>query len=237
MKDKCFAGDGNRSITYTFTQNRDLIESYSLLRKRIYMQEFNLDDFSDHEDGLDGKPYTYFIIIRDGETVIGGARLIVRRKHSHVLLPLETPTMRMQDMLPDILLKGKAYGEIDRTVLEPSYRQGAIAQENMRQIALASKELGMDYMFSIGPAVQIRNNRRHCAHWGIDFHILNTVKVPDQPCYRGRQMYLSLSDINTQFPERREGELLNPDVPVTMPMEEPFYLVHNVAEAALTTAL
>lgn len=189
-------------ITYTFTRDANLLGQYFELRKEIYMQDFNLNDFSDHEDDYDNKEYTHILVVCDKDKIIGGSRIIIHPKKSDVLLPVESQSFSLKDTFPDLALENKSYSEVNRTVLLPEYRQGKIGENIVYNVILHSKVCGAEYLFAIGPAVQARNNRKHCRKFGINFNIMEEVTVPDKASYHGRKMYLARVDLNdVVFPD------------------------------------
>lgn len=185
----------NCDIKYQFTRDQNLLDQYFELRKRIYIQDFNLLDFADHEDNYDDKEYTHILVICDDNRVIGGARIIIHNKNSSELLPIESESFLLKDIFPDLLLHNKSYSEVNRTVLLPEYRQGKIGEEIVRLCALKSKLCGADYLFTVAPKIQARNNRKHCSNLGINFTIFDDISVPEKPSYRGKRMFLTLTKL------------------------------------------
>lgn len=191
----------NETISYHFTHDTNLLDQYFELRKNIYIQDFNLQDFSDHEDNYDDKEYTHILVICDGNRVIGGARIIVHQRNSDEILPIESEFFRLKDTFPNLSLHNKSYSEVNRTVLLPEYRQGKIGEEIVRLCALKSKLCGADYLFTVAPKVQARNNRKHCSNLGINFTIFENISVPEKPSYRGKRMFLTLTNLQQPLPK------------------------------------
>jgi len=185
----------NYDITYQFTHDKNLLDQYFELRKEIYIQDFNLQDFADHEDNFDDKEYTHILVVCDGDRVIGGSRVIIHNKNSDIILPIESDSFLLKDILPELSLHNKSYSEVNRTVLLPEYRQGKIGEGIVHRVILYSKELGADYLFTVAPKIQARNNRKHCSNLAINFTIFDNISVPEKPSYRGKRMFLTLTNL------------------------------------------
>jgi len=190
-------------ISYGFTKNPYDLNQYYTIREDVYTSHFKLQDYSTHEDIYDEQEFTKILVIKDGEKIVGGARIIFHYKNSGTLLPFETMDFQLANELPQYNLKNKSYCEVDRTALLPEYRQGGIGEKIVELATIESKLSGADYLFTIGPAIQVRNNRRHCYNLGINFKVLDNVP-PEHPSYEGKRMYLTVTDLNKVKLERYE---------------------------------
>lgn len=186
----------NKAALYQFTHDNSLLRRYFSLRKDIYIKDFNLHNFSDHEDNYDNHENTDILVVTKGNAVIGGSRLIISPQYSDHLLPLESNNFRLKNMFPDLKLHSLSYCEANRTVVHSDYRDGQILKEMICQLVLRAQAYGIRYFFTIGPAIQIRNNKRHCDSLGIHFEIMSDITVPDKPAYRGRKMYFAITDLH-----------------------------------------
>lgn len=188
------------TISYTLARDEKTLNQYFDLRKKVYMSDFELTDFTDHEDEFDTPEKSLFLVITDKDNVIGGMRITTHKKLSDSILPLEHEGFYLQDVFnePDILTA--AYTEVSRTVLLPEFRDGIVSTEMYRYCYALNKEIDADYLFSVSPAIQARNTRRRCKSIGIDFRIRQDIAVPDRPYYHGKKMYFAYIDMHYNTP-------------------------------------
>ncbi len=189
------------NIHFTFTRDPLLLQQYFKVRDEVYEEYFRLPSASLIHDDYDDNLGTDFLIVSDGKEVIGGARIIFRLPKSSFLLPFESDDFLLIRVLPDYDLDSKMYCEVDRTVLREPYRRGHVGREIVRQVAYYSKNKGADYLFTVDPPVQARNNKRHCSALGIDFRICTDIDVPDTPAFNGVKMFLTITDLKCPVPE------------------------------------
>jgi hypothetical protein len=184
------------NISFLFTRNKELLQQYYMLREQIYVQDFNLSDFSEHIDDYDEKEYTSILVVCDKGKVIGGVRVIFREQFSDTLLPIESEKFLLKNVLPKLALEDKSYTEINRLVLLREYRNGVVSQQILSMLVAKSKLLGANYFFAISPLVQARSYRKLYNQIGVDFKIMDEVNVPDKEYYHGKKMYLSMIELN-----------------------------------------
>lgn len=198
----------DNNYLYIVTRDPYLTKEYFKLREQIYIKDFNLVNFSDHEDGLDNKDFVHILLVIYKNKVIGGLRIIMHDKNSDILLPLESKENRLKDILPNLNLDKISYNEVNRFVILPEFRIGFIAERIIYEVIMYSKILGSSFLFTVTPAVQARNFRKHCRKFNINFNILENVAVPYKPSYRGKKMILSLIDLTKTIYSSYEELLL-----------------------------
>ncbi len=183
------------NLNVEFTQKRSYIDAYLKIREFVYITEFNLGSYEDHLDEYDSDPNTSFVIVRKGNTVIGGSRCTIRLKGAHNLLPHESNEFKLIDQLPELKLSNKTYIEVTRMALLPEFRDdGTIARNLINLQIRGSMEKGATFGFTVTPHIQARNNRGHIRKIGFDMVMRHDIIIPDKPLYRGRKMVLSTID-------------------------------------------
>src|SRR3989344_5556058 len=129
-----------QDFTYVFTKDPDLLNQYLEIRQNLYPTDkkfigFRKFSYLEHEDYSD--PKAKMLIVLKGKKCIGGARLTVHTPGSDIKLPLEydiTPensekTTSLQEFFPELHLENKTYGEFNRIVMLPQYRNGEFTKE------------------------------------------------------------------------------------------------------------
>lgn len=187
-------------IDFLFSKDTALLQEYFKVRDAVYLEHFNLPTADIIHDEYDEQDYTEFLIVRDKKTVVGGARLIFHQPGSGTLMPFEADDFKLVNVLPQLDLRDKIYCEVDRTVLYREYRNGDLGREIVRQSAYRSKARGADYLFTVNPPVQARNNKRHCSALGIDFNIREDIDIPDRPAFNKKKMWLTVTDLSCPVP-------------------------------------
>lgn len=199
-------------ITYDFSNDSSVLEQYFAVRKQVYMSDFELNDYADHEDIYDDLSYSSFIIAKDGDKVIGGTRIVIRTPENDFLLPLETDVFQIANVMKDNdpIISQKSYSEVNRTVLLPEYRGGTIYSELCKRCSRYNWKLGISYVFAVNPLIQARNTRNQLAPAKIKYRTLLDVKVPERDFYHGKKMFLSYVDINETIPVWYKNENTSP---------------------------
>jgi hypothetical protein len=191
----------DQQLSYEFTREDALLKQYFEIREKVYVETFNLADFSTHYDNYDYHTNTDVLVVKCNEKVIGGSRLTFHYQNNDLRLPMEDEDFLLEEILPDFNLKKKIYAEITRMAVLPEYRKGREVGDLIigLQVSQAIYK-GAEHLFTVAPAIQSRNNRRRFNHLGYPTEIRQDINVPDKPAYEGRSMYLSITEIKNQMP-------------------------------------
>lgn len=190
-------------ITYEFTTEPKLLEQYYKLREHCYREDLHLDDFSGAEDEYDS--IGHIIVVRQGDMVVGGARLVISSPENRIRLPLEEDGFLMKDLFPELDLDNVSYCEFTRFIVSPEFREGAVCKEITRRMIDSAIQEGCIYQFSIAPLLQARNSRMIGKHLGVLHIIKNSVEVPYKSIYQNLNKQRICLAITYFFPEMLEN--------------------------------
>ena len=191
----------NKEYKCYFTSNTDLIKQYCDVRKKVYMETFNIADFTSHEDEYDYHKNTRILVVTLDDKVIGGARLTFHYAGENIKLPMEYDDFQLFNLFPKLDLKKKNYMEITRMATLPEYRRDRkMASDMFNLMFTRSVQEGAECMYSVTPKIQCRNNRRHFKSLGYEMKTFDDIIVIDKPAYDGKQMFLSITDIHNKLP-------------------------------------
>lgn len=181
-------------FSYIETKDPYLLNQYFELREKVYVDEFELGDFSDHQDDYDAAPSTHIILaVRKSDSkVIGGARIVIHTPGSSLKLPMESEGLLLSKLADDTDLNNHAYAEICRMCISKDYRNKVVAREIQRKLLeKCNKEWGVKYIFTLSPAAQARAFRAHFKNIGYEMKIMTDIKISAKKEHRGRRMLLT----------------------------------------------
>lgn len=181
-------------ITYESATNKNHIEQYGRLLKKQYRKELNLkiEDITK----VDLNPLQQTFIIRHGEKVIGGAKLIVSYDHNN-LLPMESDNFLTTDLFPSGC-NSLARADIGRLVLDQEYRGWELIYRIISVITQAAISKGCTHLFVLAPPLNAVLYRRVCTALGMPTKIRKDVDVPVKEEYRELGLRLLSCDIRKQ---------------------------------------
>ena len=185
-------------VTYEFVTEVtpvEWVQQYFLLRQEVYTDYWKLKNFSGGEDHYDRNGYTILVI--HNNRCVGGGRLVIRDAYTDSLLPLEEANFLIKDLLPELGLYEKNYGEVCRVAMLPDFRKdGSYTKEMYHRIAILSKQLNLSFLFAVAPIVQSRKIRMATKSFGLSTKILNEIKVPDSQSHENIEMRFVRMNIN-----------------------------------------
>ena len=190
----------DQRFTFEFTHDEALLQEYFKIREKVYVETFDIKDFSTHDDGYDNQNYTDILVVKCNDQVVGGSRLTFHYPDTDTKLPMEHDDFLLATIFPDWHLRKRCYVEVTRMVVLPEYRKSRDIGSWMIgwQVARAIHK-GADNLFSVTPAIQGRNNRWHFQRLGYEMQT-SDVEVPDTEAYDGKKMYLAVTDIKDTLP-------------------------------------
>lgn len=180
-------------FVYEYTADKDLLDQYYQLREDCYKQEWGLSVFSGVEDEHDKQGH--ILIVREGDKVIGGGRVVFRYNFSTLKLPMETDTFLLHEMLPEIGVGSKLIGEIGRIAVLPEYRGHKLADIGFYLLA-KSQLCGCHYLTTVAPVKQAVRYTRIADKFGIKISTMESIPVADHPYYNHIEMRLLICDIS-----------------------------------------
>ncbi len=186
-------GQKNNGFAYEYTRNPDLLEQYFRLREDCYRKDWNLAVFSGAEDEHDQQGH--ILIVRQGDKVIGGGRVVFRYNFSPLKLPMETDSFLLHQQVPEMGKGEKLIGEIGRIAVLPEYRGYKLT--NIVFYLLAKSQLcGCHYLTTVAPVEQAVRYTKIADKFGMKISTMESIPVAAHPYYNNIEMRLLIIDIS-----------------------------------------
>jgi hypothetical protein len=176
-----------------FSKDPKLLQEYFVVRERCYrLVKDGPKDFSGHEDAFDRN--ADILVVRAGDSVIGGARIVSNKLAEKSSIPLESEGFKMKNIFPDLDLNKHSYCEFGRLAVLPQYRSMALIEDIVLTLIMRAIETKHKYMFAMNPLVQARCYRKICKKLRLlrPYNIHTEIEIPQKPEQCGTlKMYLS----------------------------------------------
>lgn len=182
-----------KPVEYEFTRDPGLLHQYYLLREQMFINVWGLHHFVGREDQFD--KLAHILIAKLGNLCIGGARILVKFPNASQRLPLENDDFNLEQLLPELNLREKRYGEFSRLALLPEFRGGKYTRQMYRHLNSKALECKLDYVFALAPLSQARSYRSSYRAMGFDYVIREDLAVPDREEFEGIRMCLSMLNL------------------------------------------
>jgi hypothetical protein len=164
-------------IQFFLTRDSALLAQYFELRNRIYRRHYPhlAADFGREEQA---DRHSHIVVGYDSHVVAGG-RMTISRPGRFRLLPMEEAGFRLAAALPRFRLDREPYAEFSRVAVDPDYASGRSCSLGLIQaLADTTAQSGVDLVFSICPAPQVRWNAVNSRRCGVAFHTFPDVAIP-----------------------------------------------------------
>ena len=182
-------------LTYEFTKDPALLQQYYIIRESCYKEVWGLKVFSGAEDSHDR--CGDILIVREGEKVVGGGRVVVRYSNSpEKRLPMETDEYLLHELLPEIGSDRVVIGEIGRIAISHEYRGNKLSQIGLYLFAKA-QSYSCRYLTIAAPLKQALKYRKLGKSLGADIKIIENVPVVEHPYHNNIEMKLLVCDLAT----------------------------------------
>lgn len=190
------------TITFEFSKCDSMLEQYYSLREECFRKELDLDAFDGGEDIYDqnGK----ILIVRDGETCVGGVRITGCSLFGQSLMPLEHKGLNVSQMLPQLQLPLAPYCQMERLVLRPEYRGIDMLRSICRALIKGCASLGYHYAFNVTGIKRARLYKRVHSNLGYNYKIFDRIKLPVEQGFAHLEHLLSIAFI----PEKERADLV-----------------------------
>lgn len=187
-------------LLFGFEERPEYIRQYYALVDQFYKKDLNVDLTENHMPlGLLSEASDELIyLVRDGERVIGGAKLSFSSRHATQGLPMEEGEFKVARFLPEDF-GDREYAEIGRLVIDPEYRGKDILQRMVLDTARFARKEGCGYLFVLAPALNAVLYRRICRSLGMPIEQHRDANLPDKALYRQLDIKLLSSDIRQYF--------------------------------------
>ncbi len=143
-------------LQFFLTKDPALLAQYCELRNRVYRRHYPhlAEDFG-HEEATD---HLSAIVVGWEDRVVAGGRITTSWPEKPQLMPMEEAGFRLA-ALPAFRLDREPYAEFSRVAVDPHYAHGRRAGSGLiQEMAYAAARMGVDLVFSICPAPQVRWN-------------------------------------------------------------------------------
>jgi len=192
-------------ITFEFSKCDQMLEQYYWLREECFRKELGLEAFDGAEDIYDqnGK----ILIVRDGDTCVGGVRITGCSLFGQSLMPLEQKGLDITQMLPQLALPLAPYCQWERLVLRPEYRGIDMLRGICQALIRGCASLGYHYAFNVTGIKRARLYKRVHSNLGYDYEIYNQLKMPVESEFAHLEHLLSIAFI----PEAEREALVGAD--------------------------
>ena len=201
------------SLVYEFTTDCDYMLQYAELVKQYYKKDLNLDLAASNmdKDLCHLSKNERLFVVRDGDRVVGGAKLSFSSTQSRVLLPMESTEFRVQSVLPDDYSQ-PYYAELGRLVVNPDFRGKEVLAEIIQQLTNYTVQQGGGYLFVLAPPLNSVLYRRVCKGLSMQVTIHKDVDWGEKEAYKHLQLQLLSCDIRAMDSTSTEVEM----VPMSM---------------------
>jgi hypothetical protein len=198
-------------ITYEITDDPALLHQYYLLRNKMFIDTWGLQNFSGMKDEFDDN--SHVVIAHIDRLCIGGCRLTYKRPYSNDILPMEKNGFLLVDTVPDIPIDDALCAEWSRMSILPEYQNSVVIVEITRKLIEHSIKTKANFTFWLSPMTLARNYRKVIGLFGLNMEIRRDVVIPDCESFEGVKMFLSLVDwslvrnVNSKTTEAKEDLL------------------------------
>jgi len=187
------------NITYTVDRSTSDLKEYARLVLEHYKKDLKLD-LSKHQMSDDLHKISlneHVFIVKDGDRVIGGSKLIFTHQNSPLRLPLESDSFRVKDILPDNF-GSYSYCELARLVLHPSFRSKELLTELVDKLAEFSIQQDCGLFVLMAPPLNAVLYRRVCKTLNLPMQIRNDIQMEQKAAYRQLGLKLITCDLRQQ---------------------------------------
>lgn len=184
-------------LVYEFTRDPGYLHQYYILRTPLLNKTLEWQ-LKPEQDDYDKRAHT--LIVRKGNLVVGGARIIVRSPRKDEPLSIEGSDFSLAEALPELNLANKKYCEFSRVALLEEYQGSKIFSEMFRRLYEKYRALNVNYGFSIAPRAIIRLHRRLAKEQGYNYTAFPEVDLPER-LNEGVRLTLVMFDVNDSSSE------------------------------------
>lgn len=194
------------NITFEFTEDPNLLKQYYKIRGDAYLDTYRSMGKTPPE-GVDfyaGEVLdvgTKILVIKNGNTCVGGVKFTISRTGNRHILPLEEHGPSLDTLFPGLYESGLVVAEINKLCMLPEYRVGGFGDSLARIIVLVSRDIGIDLLFLTTPLdIQYRRYKRAFALCDFDL-----IQLPNREYeYYGLNLKLSYVNVSScSFEKRR----------------------------------
>lgn len=180
------------NISYEFTTDPESLQQYYNIREFAYKETLGVQGFSGQEDELD--KHSYILVVKSGNTVIGGARLTVSSPEKPQIMPLEENGFDIKEHFPQLDFTKLKYCEMSRLALLPEFRNNVIAEQIHKEFVKICERENIDVGFARTTPLQQRRTKTIFKNLGFEMVIRRDIKLDP---YEHLEMQFSCVDFTS----------------------------------------
>jgi hypothetical protein len=201
-------------VCYKIASTPSVILQYYELLEKIYQEKFSKTfQVTAQEHWFNNRFGKIIVAIDDSNRVIGGARVIISSPANRCLLPLESKSLLLNDLFPEMNLNQCVYSEWGRYIVDPRIDNKSIVSENIARLCVRkSLEYGSQYLFGL-PIVILKNRYETIfSNMHLTFKELIPFELtPKHPSFPSVDLYLAVTELHevkfSQYPLVKENLL------------------------------
>lgn len=186
------------SLVYEFTRDPELLHQYY----RIFNSQCRVVsslEYLEKEEQYNKR--SHIMVVREGNLVVGGARITINTPRQNHPLPLEIGEFRLTSLFPDLEAKQQRYAEFSRLAVLPDYRGADVLRQIIINVYRKCVALDIHYIFAAAPLVNGRSYRQICKAIGLtDAKVYMDIDIPPAPGFEEVKDYLFAVEIFKSLP-------------------------------------
>ena len=187
------------NVCYKIASTPSVILQYYNLLENIGQDYISKNFIVTSQEQLINNLYGKLIVaINSDGIVIGGARLILSTPKNRCLLPLESPSFKLDALFPDMNLKNKIYAEWGRFIVHPGVPNKKLISENIaRMCVIQSYKLNAVYLFGMPILCMKQRYEEIFSNMSLNFTpLLSCNEIPRYSTAPNVDFYLAITDLN-----------------------------------------
>ncbi len=175
-------------LTFEFTREPELLAQYHQIYEKEFRRTHNAPGYVSIEDEQGAHDY---LIVRRGDSCVGGARLSVKTPPKRHLLPDEMGDFRIERHFPELAHEQSRYGQVSRVCLLSELRGGDVTRRMYQCLYRKAVDLRLEVVFASASRPFARVHKLHCIEMGLkNVQIHCGIEVPEYPTCQGVKFYL-----------------------------------------------
>lgn len=185
-----------KKITFEFTQDAGYIFQYQRLRSELPIsmcggaRKVEADLFDAHSQ---------ILIARKGLHCLAGARLTISATSLRQRLPMEQHGLSLADMLPQLKLENRTYGEFSAFAKLPEFTDKMALPEIVRSLTRRAIAEGVEYIFFACTREEARAFQHASFLFAVRFDVMDT-KLAVSEDHEGARPVLGMMDLTPLLP-------------------------------------
>jgi hypothetical protein len=185
-------------IAISPTRDPRLLDDYYALREKAFRQELAMPDFDGGEDAWDLR--SDILIIRRGNTCLGGARITIGNAGGRRALPIEAAGLDLAGSLRALALGNCVCAQVSRLTIAERERTPTVLQAMAQALINHALEQDCAYLLGVSGMVRSRMFRRMFSMQGLSYDIRPDIPVPVVPPFDRLPHFLGIAALRPSRP-------------------------------------